>query len=133
MTMVVANDSFLGIGLYTVQEAALYARVPVQTMSRWLYGSKGGEPVLTPELAGREEKFVTFLDFIQAIHVRHIRKTLGVPLARIRRGIEIARDTYALNYRLLGSIRRIFSTGRSSSSCTMRNLFRQAANTPEIH
>lgn len=98
--MTVATESLLGIGLYTPAEAALYARVHVQTMNRWLFGDRRGEAVLTPQLAGDDQRFVTFLDFVQSLSVRQIRIDLEVPLPKIRQAINNARERYGVDYPL---------------------------------
>lgn len=96
--MVAAAENLFGVGLYTPAEAALYARVPLQTMMRWLYGDRRGEAVLRPQLAGSNEQFVTFLDFVQAMHVRQIRTDYNVPLAKIRQAVEKAKSGYNVEY-----------------------------------
>lgn len=101
--METTTDQMLGIGLYTVEEAALYARVPTRTMSRWLYGDRRGAPVLSPQFPGsRDDRIVTFLDFVQSLHVRQIRTDTKckIPLDKIRRAIEVARDHYGVPYPL---------------------------------
>jgi uncharacterized protein (DUF433 family) len=86
----------LGRGIYTPSEAALYARVQTRLLNRWLY-SKGGEPVIEPEF-GHTDKGVSFLDFVQALAVRDIRNTFGVPLEKIREAYELARKHYKVKY-----------------------------------
>jgi uncharacterized protein (DUF433 family) len=99
--MTMAADKYLGVGLYTVDEAALYARVPAKTMSRWLFGDRQGQAVLDPQLS-TSERVVTFLDFIQALHIRQIRTDTScrIPLSKIREAIETARGTYGVKYPL---------------------------------
>jgi uncharacterized protein (DUF433 family) len=99
--MILTADQYLGIGLYTVDEAALYARVPSKTMSRWLFGDKQGRSVLDPAISS-SERIVTFLDFVQALHIRQIRTDTEckISLAKIREAIETARSTYGVKYPL---------------------------------
>jgi uncharacterized protein (DUF433 family) len=97
--MVMTAENLLGVGLYTIEQAALYAGVPVQTMGRWIYGTARGESVLRPQLGPRNgENFVTFLDFIQSIHIRQIRSDYKVPLKKIREAIDVAENTYHVSY-----------------------------------
>jgi uncharacterized protein (DUF433 family) len=93
-----APNNLLGIGLYTPAEAALYARIAPQTLSRWLFGSSGGKAVLDPQIEG--ERIVTFLDFIQAMAVRSIRNTKKIPLPKIREGVRIAQEEFGIEYPL---------------------------------
>ncbi|HEX8916283.1 MAG TPA: DUF433 domain-containing protein [Humisphaera sp.] len=94
-------NRYLGVGLYTAAEAAMYAHVPVQTMSRWLFGNKKGEAVLRPQMGGKD-RIVTFLDFVQSITIRQILADPDIKLSldNIRRGIEVARETYGVEYPL---------------------------------
>lgn len=96
--MVAASKNWLGIGLYTPAEAALYARVSPRLLVRWLYGSRVGDPVLRPELAGEPERLVTFLDFVQALAVRAVRVQHRVPLRKIRQAIDTAENHYDVTY-----------------------------------
>lgn len=87
----------LGVGLYSPSEAALYARVAPQLMSRWLFGTKRDEPVIQPQLSD-SERLVTFLDFVQAMAIRAIRIVKNVPLQTIREAVEKARTKYDIEY-----------------------------------
>ena len=96
--MIASAHRFLGVGLYTTSEAAFYARLRTQTLSRWLFGDKRGEPALDPQLGRSGEKLVTFLDFVQALAVRSIRTAFDVPLPAIRQGVEFAKRQYGIDY-----------------------------------
>jgi hypothetical protein len=89
----------LGIGIYTPAEAAFYARVSRRMMSRWVLGI-GGEPVIERQLRDSAEKVVTFLDFVQTLAVREVRNRWGVPLQRIRQGVDEARQHYGIEFPL---------------------------------
>lgn len=93
-------NSLLGIGLYTPAEAALYARLTPQTMSRWLFGSSRGEPAIEPQLGNTDERFVTFLDLVQSLAIRSIRLTHKVSLPKIREAVEFAKEETSLSYPL---------------------------------
>ncbi len=96
----VAVTEKLGVGLYTLKEAAFYSRVPVQTLNRWFYGNKQGSVVVAPQFADSEDRVITFLDFVQALAIRNIRVNHRVPLSKIREAIERARDQYGVDYPL---------------------------------
>ncbi|MFH1108520.1 MAG: hypothetical protein V1790_04880 [Planctomycetota bacterium] len=95
----VATNNMLGLGLYTPAEAAFYARVPVQTLNRWFYGNAQGRLVAEPRFS-RDERLVTFLDFVQALAIRNARVNYSVPLNTIREGIDRAKREYAVEYPL---------------------------------
>jgi uncharacterized protein (DUF433 family) len=90
--MIASPDTLLGIGIYSPQEAAFYARVRTETMNRWLYGSKKGERVVDPQLPSQDEKTVTFLDFVQSLAVREIRSRHKIPLEKIREAVLLAKE-----------------------------------------
>ena len=95
-----ATQDYLGIGIYTPAEAAFYAGVSPRLMTRWVFGDSDGKPVIERELQQSEEKIVTFLDFVQTLAVREIRRRYKLPLQRIRQGVDAARQQYGLEYPL---------------------------------
>ena len=90
----------LGLGIYTPAEAAIYARVSRQLMTRWVFGDARGEPVIERQLRNPSEKVVTFLDFVQTLAVREVRLRKNVSLQRIRQGVDEARRRYGVEYPL---------------------------------
>ncbi len=89
----------LGVGIYSPSEAALYARVTTGLMNRWIFGNKQGSPVIAPQLGTPEEKDITFLDFVQALAVRRIRKEHPkISLQTIREAYFRAKDEYQTPY-----------------------------------
>ena len=95
--MATTLQKYLGNGLYTIPEAAMYARVPTRMMARWLFGSDAGESVLTPEF-DPSDKQVSFLDFVQTLAIREIRIWRKVSLPKIRSAIKVAEKTFGLKY-----------------------------------
>ena len=90
--------NLVGLGIYTPAEAAYFARISTQTMVRWVHGNRAGGSVIHPELAGDEQRTVTFLDFVQALAIRAIRREFKVPLQRIREAVDHARERYRVEY-----------------------------------
>ena len=95
--MAVAEQSMLGVGIYSPIEAARYMRAPSQRFRRWIYGTRSVKSVFDPVIPrdGAVE-IVTFLDFAQALSVQDIRLNVGVPLQRIREAYETSRRDYGL-------------------------------------
>lgn len=87
----------LGTGLFTIAEAAMYARVSTRLISRWIYGTKSAEPVISPEY-GDDDKVVSFLDFVQTLAIREIRNTENIPLQKIRQAVKLAKSKYGMEY-----------------------------------
>jgi uncharacterized protein (DUF433 family) len=96
--MIVTPKDILGLGIYTPSEAALYARLSPQTMKRWVHGDERAGAVLEPQLEDDLGKRVTFLDLVQALAIREVRREKKIPLAKIREAISIAKDKYHVEY-----------------------------------
>lgn len=85
-----------GSGLYTVAEAARYARMHPSTLSRWLQGNNYGQRVFAT--TEDNSKFIGFHDFIQILAVRNLRVHYGIPLQTIREAVETASTEFGQNY-----------------------------------
>lgn len=100
--MVAAAKKLLGVGIYTIPEAAFYARMPSQTLRNWFFHEDADRRVLRPELGG--EKVITFLDFMQCLTVRAVRTAADparrVSLAKIRQAVRTAEQIYKVTYPL---------------------------------
>lgn len=86
--MIQQLDRYLSRGMYSVAEAALYARVSPQLVGRWMFARNHA---ITPEIQGSSERIVTFADFIQLLTVRQLRlrpapKRVG--MEKVRQAIE---------------------------------------------
>jgi uncharacterized protein (DUF433 family) len=87
------NNKIIGLGVYTLQEAALYSRVSSNRLASWLYGS---HPVIKAQLY--QEHLVSFLDLIQAKAINNAR-ALGISMQKIRQAIEVVRK-YGIDFPL---------------------------------
>lgn len=97
--MVSVKDNLLtGSGIYTVPEAAMYARVSPVTLQRWLYGNTMGQRVVRPEHDDNAERFVTFVDFVQALAIHDIRARHNVSLQKIRDAVNRAEKDYSVSH-----------------------------------
>lgn len=92
--------SYLGAGLYTPREAAHFARINTRMMTRWIHGSVNRESVVRAELGALDEqKVVTFLDFIQSLAIRQLRRQRPQPsLQKIREAYEEAATRYKVEH-----------------------------------
>jgi uncharacterized protein (DUF433 family) len=98
MGTVIAAKDLLGVGIYSTAEAALYARVSPQLITRWVFGTEQGQSVIDHQLAGTDEKIVTFLDFVQSLAIRRIRQERLIPLTKIREAYNRAREQFHVDY-----------------------------------
>jgi uncharacterized protein (DUF433 family) len=82
-----------GVGLYSVTEAARYAKMPANTIRGWFFPSRR-KPMRRGDIESDEEKALSFLDFVEAIAVRSLRVDYRVSLNTIRKAIDFAQEQY---------------------------------------
>src|SRR5689334_13507268 len=85
-----------GKGLYTLREAALYARMHPTTLARWFKGNSSGDRVFAAEES--DAKLINFLEFIQTLAVRNLRVHYGVQLKDIRDAVERSSIEHKVDY-----------------------------------
>lgn len=95
--MVATLKKYIGTGLYTIREAALYARVSEPMMRRWLFGTNRLDPVIDRQF-GTDEKRVTFLDLVQTLAIREIRLQHDVPLQKFREAMRWVKKARGVEY-----------------------------------
>ena len=90
-------DDLIGLGIYTLQEAALYSGLTPNKLSRWVFGIEQSEPVIDSQLS--DERLISFRDLVQAMAINRAREE-DVPLQKIREATNISfygmRGTYSL-------------------------------------
>lgn len=80
-------------GLYTPAEAGRLARVPARMVARWVRG-----PGPSPRARrGEDRRSVCFLDLVQMLAVRAIRRHRQVPLTRLRALVDHAEHKMGLS------------------------------------
>ena len=90
-------NQMIGLGIYTLQEAALYSSVSSRKLSRWLYGTSTLSPAIKSQLY--EQRLVSFLDLIQSKAIAKAR-SLGLSMQRIRQAIDIVKREYQIEFPL---------------------------------
>jgi uncharacterized protein (DUF433 family) len=98
-------------GLYTVAEAALYAKIPVNTLCYWLYGDRSHAALRGSLIPKTEGRFLTFLEFVEALAVRTLRNTYGLSLQKIRGALELAKQEYHVDYPFANREHKTFLIG----------------------
>lgn len=101
--MSLTAQDIIGVGMYSVTEAAMYANVPAAAMSRWMWGTKRDASVARPQLGvPDEDRILTFLDFIQSLTIRALRNPhtdrAAISLEKIRETIRIAEDEHGITF-----------------------------------
>ena len=91
------QNSVIGLGVYTLQEASLYSGVSVNKLSRWLYGTSSADPIIRSQLY--EQRLVSFLDLIQARAINEARK-IGITLQKIRQAIDVVSKEFNIEFPL---------------------------------
>ena len=104
-----ADLDLLGVGLYSIREAARISRVPAEHIRRWLWGSRsvaGGEiressvPLWTPELPALDHaRALSFRDLVEVQFVHRFRQE-GLSLQSIRKTIGVAAKLLQESYPL---------------------------------
>src|SRR5947199_855951 len=97
------SRSYLGIGLYSIPEAARLIQVPTRTLRRWtngytFAGGRFSEPLFERDLSDRlSQPILTFQDLIELFLVRQFRRA-GWSLQRIQEEEKRAADQFQTNH-----------------------------------
>ena len=91
------HDTIVGLGVYTLQEAALYSRISPYKLSRWLFGTCSAQPIIRSQLF--HERQISFLDLIQAIAIDKARE-IGLSVQKIRQAIDFVREDMNIEFPL---------------------------------
>lgn len=87
-----ATEVPIGTGAYTVHEVACFARMHTVTVRRWFFGTNMGKPVVAENKSS--DRFLTFIDFVQALAVRNLRINYHVALPTIRESLDYAKKEF---------------------------------------
>jgi uncharacterized protein (DUF433 family) len=99
-------------GLYALKEAATYARLHPRTLQRWHFGSQNAKPLQESLIPPQEGKFLTFLEFVEALAIRTLRIERKIPLQRIREAVEIAKSKYQIDHPFAQEKHKTFTLGK---------------------
>ena len=119
------QNSLVGIGLYSIPEAARLARASRTDVARWMFGHdykahgerRHADPVAGEQLKVDDVKTLNFYDLLEVRLVRELRES-GVSLQAIRKAALNAKQLFNSTHPFV--LRRIQTDGR--------NIFAQAAN-----
>lgn len=84
----------VGVGIYTVADAARLTKVPGDSIRRWLWGTSKTEPLWEPQIGRLQDGcYLGFQDLTELRFVRELRE-LGHSTYQVRRIIEALRDRF---------------------------------------
>lgn len=112
------DTQLVGIGLYSVSDAARLLQISQKDVGRWMFGysyKRAGEGRELPPVAGEqmlveEQRALSFFELLELRLIRELRRH-GVSLQAIRLAIQMAREES--NHPHPFVIRRIATDGRS--------------------
>jgi len=99
-------------GLYTVAEAATYARMHVQTLNNWLFGGTAHDPLRGSQIPKEEGKFLTFIEFIEALAIRNLRANYNISFQKIRAAVNEAKTKYNVDYPFANRFHKTYLIGK---------------------
>ena len=105
VTVVAANpDAILTEGLYTIDQAARLARLSPQILYRWFDGTSDSPPAMIRRIPKNGANVVSFIDLMQALAIRALRKQNRISLQKVRLTVKAAEQTghphpFALQHR----------------------------------
>jgi uncharacterized protein (DUF433 family) len=85
-------------GIYTIPEAARYAKMHTKSLRNWFTGSGGRPPIREAEIDSPDFRAITFLDLIEAVAIRSLRTDYGISFQKIREAIRNARERYGIEH-----------------------------------
>lgn len=84
-----------GIGIYSIPEAARYAKIHQNTLRNWFY-AQDRPAIRGSEIESDDFKAITFLDLIEAVAIRSLRVDYGVSFQKIREAVKNANEKYKI-------------------------------------
>src|SRR5258708_12947907 len=96
--MVSVLDAATDTGLYSIPEAARYAKMHQNSLRNWFAGGSDREPIRKPEIDSPDFKAITFLDLIEAVAIRSFRVDYNVSFQKIREAVRNAKEKYGIDH-----------------------------------
>ncbi len=87
-----------GVGVYSLSEAARYAKMHEATLRNWFCEVSGRKALRQGEITAGDFKAITFLEFVEAVAIRSLRVDYRVSLQKIREAISNAEQKYGISH-----------------------------------
>lgn len=84
------SDDIFAAGLYPLDQAARLARLSPRVLRRWLDGDEASAPALRRRMPKNDADVLGFLDLVQALAIRALRRDGILSLQKVRETIEEA-------------------------------------------
>jgi uncharacterized protein (DUF433 family) len=84
--------------VYSISDAARYAKMPAATIQAWFFPTKDRAPMRLGDIDGGGEKALSFLDFVEALAVRSFRIDYNVSLRAIREAMDFAQSQFNVTH-----------------------------------
>jgi len=84
------EKDWTALGVYTPHQVAPLLGVHTSMVRRWVYGNQQGQAAFIPQCPEHQGEFVTFIDLVQILAIRQIRRKRLLSLAKVRATVEYA-------------------------------------------
>src|ERR1700741_5446546 len=85
-------------GIYSIPEAARYAKIHQNSLRNWFAGGSDRSPLREAAIHSPDFKAITFLDLIEAVAIRSFRVNYNVSFQKIREALRNAKDRYNIDH-----------------------------------
>ncbi len=85
-------------GIYSIPEAARYAKMHQNSLRNWFAGGSDRAPLRQAEIDSPDFKVITFLDLIEAVAIRSFRINYNVSFQKIREALKNAKERYHIDH-----------------------------------
>ena len=87
-----------GAGIYSLSEAAKYAKMHPNTLRKWFGGESARVPLRAREIECADFKAITFVEFVETVAIRSLRVDYGVSFHKIREALRVAKGEFGVDY-----------------------------------
>jgi len=94
--MISLLDAAKDRGLYSLPEAARYARMHPNTLRTWFGVATGRVPLRESEIDSPDFRAITFWDLIEAVAIRSFRVDYDISFHKIREALKNAKEQYGI-------------------------------------
>lgn len=90
--MISLPEDWTSHGVYTPNQAARLLGIQTAMIARWVYGNHASDAAIIPQHPEHNGRLITFLDLVQSMAIRAIRRQKKVSLQKIRKTVLKAQE-----------------------------------------